>query len=114
LKISDGELLAVNGPPGTGKTTLLQSVVANAVVESALRGEAPYIIAVSSTNNQAIENIIESFTRAGTKPGKLAGRSLSKKNRWKKRKRNWMTLTACLKTWRMPKNNGKSGKIEIR
>jgi hypothetical protein len=75
-KISGGEMIAVNGPPGTGKTTLLQSVVANAVVDSALKGESPSIIAVSSTNNQAVENIIESFRNVKTKTGPLAQRWL--------------------------------------
>lgn len=76
FSLVEGDILAVNGPPGTGKTTLLQSVVANSVVESAIKGEKPAIIAASSANNQAIENIIESFGKTGTKPGKLSGRWL--------------------------------------
>ncbi len=61
-KMKDGEILAVNGPPGTGKTTLLQSVVANIYVKAALAQEKnPPIIVAASTNNVAVCNIIESF-----------------------------------------------------
>lgn len=56
-----GEILAVSGPPGTGKTTLLQSVVADLLVDRALAKEPAPLIVASSTNNQAITNIIRSF-----------------------------------------------------
>lgn len=58
---SNGDILAVNGPPGTGKTTLLQSIVANEMVKAALKGDTPPKMVASSTNNQAITNILESF-----------------------------------------------------
>lgn len=60
-EIREGELLAVNGPPGTGKTTLLQSVVADMYVKTAIKQEKAPIIVATSTNNQAVTNIIESF-----------------------------------------------------
>lgn len=57
-----GEVLAINGPPGTGKTTFLQSVVATAVVDRVVRQEEPALIVASSANNQAIENILNNFS----------------------------------------------------
>ena len=66
--IIDGDVLAVNGPPGTGKTTLLQSIVADMMVQRALKKEDAPVIVATSTNNQAVTNIIESF--ADTSKGK--------------------------------------------
>ncbi len=59
--MNDGEILAVNGPPGTGKTTLLQTVVADMYVKSAIKKDKAPLIVASSTNNQAVTNIIASF-----------------------------------------------------
>ena len=59
--LESGEILAVNGPPGTGKTTLLQSIVADMYVKRAMKKEKAPLIVASSTNNQAVTNIIASF-----------------------------------------------------
>lgn len=61
LQTGISEILAINGPPGTGKTTLLRSVVANFVVQKALEAGPPPLLLASSTNNQAITNILENF-----------------------------------------------------
>lgn len=58
---NEGDVLAVSGPPGTGKTTLLQTVVADMMVRNAMDGKDAPIIIASSTNNQAVTNIIDSF-----------------------------------------------------
>ena len=60
-EIEEGDVLAVNGPPGTGKTTLLQTIVADMYVKAALQREEPPIIVAASTNNKAVTNIIDSF-----------------------------------------------------
>lgn len=60
-KMGDGEILAVNGPPGTGKTTLLQTIVAELYIKRAIKKEKAPLIVASSTNNQAVTNIIASF-----------------------------------------------------
>ncbi|HEY0922660.1 AAA domain-containing protein [Rheinheimera pacifica] len=59
--LGNAEVLAVNGPPGTGKTTLLQSIIATEIVTRAIAGDEPAVIVGVSTNNQAVTNINRSL-----------------------------------------------------
>lgn len=71
-EMHDGQVLSVSGPPGTGKTTVLQSVVAQLLVDHTLNmitrkdltSVSPLKIIASSANNQAITNIIDAFAES--------------------------------------------------
>ena len=77
LRGEHGDILAVNGPPGTGKTTLLLSVVASLWAEAALKESEPPVIVAASTNNQAVTNIIDAFGKDFARgSGVFAGRWL--------------------------------------
>lgn len=59
---TDEKILAVTGPPGTGKTFLLKNLVANSMIRAALdervNPEPEFLIAAAGSN-QAVQNIIE-------------------------------------------------------
>lgn len=67
-------ITAVDGPPGTGKTTLLLSVIATLWIKHARAQQEPPLIVAASTNNQAVLNILEAFAKVKEKTGPLAGR----------------------------------------
>lgn len=63
MAMAEGEVLAVNGPPGTGKTTFVLSAVASLWVKAALDEAEPPLIVAASTNNQAVTNVLEAFAK---------------------------------------------------
>ncbi|WP_201583322.1 AAA domain-containing protein [Psychrobacter jeotgali] len=56
-----GRVLAVNGPPGSGKTSMLKAVVAHYVVKAALLKEPCPIIVASGATNQSVKNVTSAF-----------------------------------------------------
>ncbi|MGH1377003.1 MAG: AAA domain-containing protein [Alphaproteobacteria bacterium] len=62
LQMDDGDILAVTGPPGTGKTTLIGNIIASEWVNAALEKQGAPIVLVTSTNNQAVQNALNSIS----------------------------------------------------
>jgi len=64
LALSAGDLMALNGPPGTGKTTWVHAFWSSLWTRAALVGDPmPPIVVVASTNNQAVGNVLDSLNR---------------------------------------------------
>jgi hypothetical protein len=68
LRHLSGEMISsVTGPPGTGKTSTMRALIGDAIVRPLLSKEdlpAPRMIIATGATNQAVTNIIESFTGA--------------------------------------------------
>lgn len=62
--LQDGEIQAINGPPGSGKTSMLRAVVASRWVSAALNEEACPIVVACGATNQSVTNVIEAFGKA--------------------------------------------------
>jgi hypothetical protein len=73
-------VLAVNGPPGTGKTTFLRAVLASHWVQAALdENPFPRTVLATAATNKAVTNIIDAFAGCispDTEPLRLESRWL--------------------------------------
>jgi len=68
IEAKDSSIVCVSGPPGTGKTTLIQGVVASVWTESAFLGDKrPPVIVACGETNQSVTNIISSFSSVSEK-----------------------------------------------
>ena len=68
---NDPGVIAVSGPPGTGKTDMLRAIIANRWVRAALNDEpCPFTIVCGATN-QSVCNVMDSFSGAATEEDTL-------------------------------------------
>jgi len=64
FRLQNNSALPVDGPPGTGKTTLIQAIIANTFVSSALLNlNTPPIVVVCGATNQSVTNVIDSLNQ---------------------------------------------------
>lgn len=61
LLLKNGEILEIDGPPGTGKTTIFNSIIASKFVESVITKKNPEILFICSNNNKAVVNVLDSL-----------------------------------------------------
>ncbi|MDX3917418.1 MULTISPECIES: hypothetical protein [Olivibacter] len=70
---TNGNILAVNDPPGTGKTTLLQSILANELVKSVLNGARPPRLVEAPAAGDIYFGHYEAYKGKGTPIGAKIG-----------------------------------------
>ena len=64
LSLRHGQIQAINGPPGSGKTAMLRAVVASKWVTAALNNAPCPIIVACGATNQSVTNVIDAFGKA--------------------------------------------------
>lgn len=75
LLSQEGDVMVVNGPPGSGKTTVLQSAVAVLFTRAALENKPAPIIFGVSANQQLINDLAASFSLPAAPAKGVAGAS---------------------------------------
>jgi hypothetical protein len=67
-RIFESRITPIEGPPGTGKTTLIGAIAARTIVQRALHAaglaERSSTLLITSTNNKAVSNVLEALGRA--------------------------------------------------
>ncbi len=77
LDVRKKDFMTITGPPGTGKTTVIQSIIASLWVRAAVSGaDSPPVIVCTGATNQSVINIIDSFEKAPVDGQPLSGRWL--------------------------------------
>ncbi len=67
LEPSDGDsskqetVIAVNGPPGSGKTSMLKAIIADMSVKAAINKQPCPIIVAAGATNQSVKNVMSAF-----------------------------------------------------
>lgn len=56
-----GRILAINGPPGSGKTSMLKAVIAQESVLAVLNNKPCPIIVAAGATNQSVKNVVSAF-----------------------------------------------------
>ncbi|MFK2893761.1 AAA domain-containing protein [Dyella flagellata] len=56
--MADGEIQAINGPPGSGKTSMLRAVVASQWVSAALHQKPCPITLACGATNKSVTNVM--------------------------------------------------------
>lgn len=76
FSMKQGDILAINGPPGTGKSAIMETITASLWVESALKGKQPPLILGSAIDHFTAMDMVGNFGDVKEAPNPLAGRWL--------------------------------------